>query len=148
MIGRLNHQDPKVAEKIQQLQQAAYQVEAELMGFYDIPQLHETVEEIQNSTEIFWGYTKQHVQGILSYKIEEGTVDIHRLIVDPDYFRLGIGRKLVGELIKKHRAYTVTVSTGSANKPAIALYKLFGFQEVGVMEVAPGIYCTQLQLNN
>ncbi|ANU14186.1 YqkA [Planococcus halocryophilus Or1] len=148
MITVLNHQDKQMAEKIQQIQQAAYRVEAELMGFFGIPQLHETIREIQNSTELFIGYSEEQLQGVLSYKVEEGMIDIHRLVVDPAHFRKGIGKKLLSEVLKKYRAYDFKVSTGSANQPAITLYKLFGFQETGVIEVAPGIYCTQLYLNN
>ncbi len=145
-VYRLEHQDKQVAEKVQQIQQAAYRVEAELMGFYEIPQLYETIEEIQNSTETFIGYNEEQLQGVISCKIEAGVVDIYRLVVDPFYFRKGIGKKLLNHLLKKYHAYDFVVSTGSANKPAIALYKLFGFQEEAGVEVAPGIYCTQLHL--
>lgn len=148
MIIALNHQDKQTAEKIQQIQQAAYRVEAELMGFFGIPQLRETICEIQNSTELFIGYNEEQLRGVLSYKVEEGVIDIHRLVVDPAHFRKGIGRELLSEVLKKYRAHDVKVSTGSANHPAISLYKLFGFQEIGVIEVAPDIYCTQLYLNN
>ncbi|EGA89890.1 hypothetical protein GPDM_07565 [Planococcus donghaensis MPA1U2] len=148
MLTALNHQDKQVAEKIQQIQQAAYRIEAELMGFFEIPQLRETVHEIQNSTEMFIGYSEEQLQGVLSYKIEEGVIDIHRLVVAPAHFRKGIGRKLLSEVLKKYRTHDFKVSTGSANQPAITLYKLLGFQEIGVIEIAPGIYCTQLYLTN
>lgn len=148
MIAVLNHQDQQVAERIQEIQQAAYRIEAELMDFWGIPQLHETVREIQTSRELFLGYSEERLQGVLSYKVEKGMIGIHRLVVDPANFRKGIGRKLLSEMLKKYRGYDFKVSTGSANQPAITLYKLFGFQEIGVNQVAPGIYCTQLFLTN
>ncbi|AIY06511.1 alanine acetyltransferase [Planococcus sp. PAMC 21323] len=148
MISKLNHQDEQIAKKIYQIQQAAYRIEAELMGFNDIPQLHETVQELQKSKELFIGYSQEQLQGVISYQVEEETVDIHRLVVDPIYFRQGIGKKLVSYLLKKYRGYKFTVSTGTANKPAIGLYKMFGFQESNLIQVAPNIYCTQFYLNN
>ncbi|ANU27324.1 GNAT family N-acetyltransferase [Planococcus versutus] len=146
MVYQLDHQNRSIAKKIQQIQQAAYRVEAELIGFYKIPQLAETIEEIQNSTETFLGYSEEQLQGVISYKLEEDVVDIYRLVVDPIHFRKGVGKKLLNYLLKKQYACDFIVSTGSANKPAMALYKWFGFQEGAVVEVAPGIYCIQLHL--
>lgn len=148
MICKINHQNEQNAKEIQGIQQSAYRIEAELMGFYGIPQLHETISEIQNSTEVFVGYKEEQLMGILSYRVEEGIVDIHRLVVGPDHFRKGIGKKLVAYLLGHYRGYGFTVSTGTANKPAIALYKAFGFQEQRLIEVAPGITCTQFSLDN
>lgn len=148
MIRKINHQNKQNAKEIQGIQQSAYQIEAELMGFYGIPQLYETVAEIQKSDEVFVGYSEEGLMGIVSYRVEEGIVDIHRLVVDPDHFRKGVGRKLVAYLLEHYRGYGFTVSTGTANKPAIALYKAFGFQEQRLMEVAPGITCTQFSLGN
>lgn len=148
MISKINHQNEQNAKEIQGIQQSAYQIEAELMGFYGIPQLHETVAEIQKSDEVFVGYSEEGLMGIVSYRVEEGIVDIHRLVVDPGHFRKGVGRKLVAYLLEHYRGYGFTVSTGTANKPAIALYKAFGFQEQRLMEVAPGITCTQFSLGN
>lgn len=148
MICKINHQDEQVAKKIQQIQQQAYRIEAEMMGFYGIPQLHETVLEIQDSTEIFIGLNEEQLQGVISYRIEEGLVDIHRLVVAPCYFRKGVAKRLVEYVLRNYRGYEFTVSTGTANKPAIALYKTFGFQEQRLIEVAPGIHCTQFSLSN
>lgn len=118
------------------------------MGFDGIPQLHETFAEIQNSTEIFTGYLERQLQGVISYRVKEGVVDIHRLVVSPNHFRKGIGKSLVEYLLKQYDGYEFAVSTGTANKPAISLYKALGFQEQGSIEVAPGIHCTQFYLNN
>ncbi|ANU22270.1 GNAT family N-acetyltransferase [Planococcus donghaensis] len=148
MISKLNQQDEQIAKQIHHIQQAAYRIEAEMMGFYDIPQLQETLQELQKSDELFIGYGEGQVQGVISYRVKGETVDINRLVVGPTYFRKGIGKKLVSYLLKNYRGYEFTVSTGTANKPAIALYQMFGFQEVGVIQVAPGIYCTQFRLRN
>lgn len=148
MIHKINHQNELFAKEIQKIQQAAYRIEAELMGFYEIPQLHETVHEIQCSAETFFGYSKERLLGVISCRVEEGIVDIHRLVVDPAQFRKGIGKQLIDYLLEHFRGYEFRVTTGTANKPAIALYKAYGFQEQRLIEVAPRIYCTQFSLSN
>lgn len=148
IILKLDHQDSQIAKEIQQIQQEAYRVEAELIGFDGIPQLYETFDEIQKSTEVFAGYIDGQLQGVISYQAKEGIADIHRLVVSPSHFRKGIGRSLVKYLLEQYKGYGVTVRTGTANKPAIAFYKALGFQEQRLIEVAPGIHCTQFYLNN
>jgi FR47-like protein. len=43
------------------------------------------------------------------------------------------------------RGKKVKVSTGAANEPAIRLYKQLGFAETGRIEVAPGIFLTNME---
>lgn len=148
MIGEINHRNEQIAEEILAIQLPAYRLEAELMGFYEIPQLHETATDIQNSGELFVGCREEELIGVVSYKIAEGLVDIHRLVVSPAHFRKGIGKRLVEYLLKRYKGYEFIVSTGTANKPAIALYQAFGFQEQRKIEVAPGIECTEFSIRN
>ena len=148
MIEKINHQNEQAAKEILEIQQSAYRIEAEMMGFYGIPQLHETVVDIQGSSETFVGYREDILMGVVAYKIKEGVVDIHRLVVSPAYFRKGVGKRLVKYLLKRYKGYEFTVSTGTANKPAIALYQAFGFQEQRKFEVAPETECTQFSLRN
>ena len=148
MIGEIDHHKEQIAQEILKIQLPAYGIEAELMDFFEIPQLHETASDIQNSEEFFIGFQEEELMGVVSYKIAEGLVDIHRLIVNPAYFRRGIGKRLVEYLLKRYKGYDFTVSTGTANKPAIALYQAFGFQEQRKVEVAPGIECTAFSLRN
>ena len=148
MIHEINHRNEQQAKEIQKIQQAAYRIEAELMGFYEIPQLHESVHEIQNSPETFIGYSKERLKGVVSHRVEDGIVDIYRLVVDPDHFRKGVGKQLIAHLLERYTGYKFTVSTGAANKPAIALYQSYGFREQRSIEVAPGIHCTQFSLSS
>lgn len=148
MIGEIDRHKEQIAQEILKIQLPAYRIEAELMDFFEIPQLHETASDIQNSEEFFIGFQEEELMGVVSYKIAEGLVDIHRLIVNPAYFRRGIGKRLVEYLLKRYKGYDFTVSTGTANKPAIALYQAFGFQEQRKVEVAPGIECTAFSLRN
>lgn len=146
MIRELNHRNEYTAKAIQRIQRPAYLVEAELMGFKGIPQLNESTLEIQNSGETFWGYIEHdRLMGFISYKEEGDIIDIHRLVVDPEQFRRGIGRQLLGSLMNKFEGLEFIVSTGKMNKPAKNLYTGFGFIETEDFEVAPGIFCTILK---
>ena len=146
MIRKVNHRNEYTAKAIQRIQRPAYLVEAELMGFEGIPQLKESTIEIQNSDETFLGYMEQEVLlGFISYKKENNIVDIHRLVVNPEHFRKGIGRKLLAYLMEEFEGMEFIVSTGKMNKPAKNLYTSFGFVETEDFEVAPGIFCTTLK---
>lgn len=143
MIDALNHRLEKTAKEIQRIQQAAYRIEAELMGFDGIPQLKESVLEIQNADEQFLGHSGDPLKGFVSYKEEKGMIDIHRLAIDPAYFQQGVASALLTNLLDRFSGRSFTVSTGTANEPAKKLYKKFGFEEKEQVEVAAGIWCTQ-----
>ena len=69
-----------------------------------------------------------------------GWADMMNLAVAPEYRRLGIGEKLVTELIEKLKENQVTCLTLEvriSNEPAIKLYTKLGFAEVGRR---PGYY--------
>jgi ribosomal protein S18 acetylase RimI-like enzyme len=143
MIKLLDHRQREIAERIQTIQKPAYKVEARLMEFDGIPQIHESVEAIQNCEEVFIGFTEEELKGFISFKKDGQVIDIHRLVVDPPHFRRGIARKLLAHLLEQYRGYEFEVSTGSANEPAKNLYGSFGFIEQGRFEVAPGITCSK-----
>lgn len=142
VICQLNHRNEETAENIQHIQQPAYLVEAELMGFHGIPQLTESIEDIQNSGESFIGFKEEKLKGFISYVDEEGLIDIYRLVVHPDFFRQGIAKKLLADLLMRYEGRKFIVSTGTANEPAKNLYQSFGFIEQDEFEVSPGITCT------
>ncbi|WP_236707868.1 hypothetical protein [Brevibacillus choshinensis] len=57
------------ATRMWQLQQAAYRVEAELIGWSDLPPLRETVEELMGSEETFIAYVEEgELAGALSFQ--------------------------------------------------------------------------------
>lgn len=143
MIQKLDHRNEMTAKSIQKIQRPAYLIEAQLMGFDGIPQIKESFRQIQDCEEVFIGYLDgKTLLGFISFKIEAGIVDIHRLVVDPGHFRRGIGRQLLHFLLENFKEMAFTVSTGRDNIPAKKLYGSFGFIEIEDFEVAPGIYCT------
>jgi ribosomal protein S18 acetylase RimI-like enzyme len=130
MIVRVNHRDPHIAERIYHLQQAAYTVERDLIGYPDFPPLRVTAADIQQEPDTFLGvWQAEQLVGILSYTTTPAMLDIGRLIVHPSVFRRGIARSL---LIAVEREATtqqqLTVSTAEQNYPAVALYQRQGYR--------------------
>ena len=139
--------DTPVAERVLEIQRAAYAVEARLVGYDAIPALHETLAELQAQPLIFLGVSCDHVlAGVLAYHRDSDTVDIDRLAVDPSFFRRGLATKLLRELFVRERDATrFTVSTGFGNHPAVDLYERFGFRQVGFGERMPGVRIVLLE---
>jgi ribosomal protein S18 acetylase RimI-like enzyme len=132
-----------VVERLLALQQAAYRIEANLIGFDGIPPLHESLEELVAQPLSWIGIRAQdRVVAALAYRLEDSTCDIDRLVVDTDYFGRGFGSALVASLLHHPR---ITVSTGTANLPARRLYEKHGFQAVGERGIAPGVTVTHYE---
>ena len=130
MITTLAHRERAIAEQIYAVQQAAYTVERDLIGYADFPPLRVTVADIQAETEQFLGYwLNTQLAGVLSFESKPGLLDIGRLIVHPQAFRRGIARALL-QAVERDRApgAMLTVSTAAKNLPAIQLYQKQGYQ--------------------
>lgn len=129
MIVPLSHWQPATAVAVHTLQQAAYALEAALIGYPDLPPLRESITAIQQSTETFWGvYEEGTLLGLLAYETGAATYHISRLGVAPHAQRRGIARRLLDHVVQQApRPSTLTVSTAVANTPAIALYRRVGF---------------------
>ena len=68
------------------------------------------------------------------------------MVVHPTYFRQGIGSELLTFIFELFVGNTITVETGLANIPAIALYKNFGFKEVDQYDTDHGIRKVRLAI--
>ncbi|SDX14449.1 GNAT family N-acetyltransferase [Paenibacillus sp. CF384] len=148
MIKELNLLDPSVAQQLLDVQLPSYRIEAELIGFDGIPGLHDTIEKLGKCQETFFGcYVEGELAGAISYKLEDNgsVVDIHRLIVHPNYSRRGIGERLVRFILDSFRnqAKSFIVATGAANTPAKRLYAKLGFEVVRDVEAVPGLFITE-----
>ncbi|RDW21102.1 GNAT family N-acetyltransferase [Oceanobacillus arenosus] len=144
MIRTLNNRNKQIAKWILAIQITAYEIEADLIGFHGIPQLSDTVGEIMASQETFVGFMlDKEIVGLISYVETELEVDICRLVVKPKYFRKGIAKSLLLEIIHCANGRRLLVSTGSKNHPAIKLYEKLGFEKNDEVEVAEGIYISQ-----
>lgn len=130
-IDDLDHRTPRTASALRSLQRAGYAAEARLIGFEGIPPLKETTEAIRALDLRMLGVVAAHrLVAALGWREHAGVVDIDRLVVDPQWFRRGIGRALVHELRSRYRDIDLTVSTAALNIPAIKLYESEGFREV------------------
>ena len=140
-LTRLDITNAEVAAAVLSLQRRAYAVEAGLIGSEGIPPLHETLEELQECGETFLGaFAGERLTGAISWRLADRTIDIHRLAVDPDGFRQGIGSSLLrAALAAEPRAERAIVQTGAANLPACALYLGEGFERVDEVDVGGGL---------
>ncbi|RAT95319.1 GNAT family N-acetyltransferase [Brevibacillus sp. Leaf182] len=139
MIMRLDLQDEQTVQKLWDMQQRAYRVEAELIGTEDIPPLRESVEQLRTCEETFYGFIEEgKLAGAVSFVIEGETLDIHRMIVDPVHFRKGIASQLLAS-VHEHGCSKIVVATGSLNEPAVRLYERHGFTLKDQKEVRPGL---------
>lgn len=60
---------------------------------------------------------------------EDPAINIASLVVSPAHQRRGVARTLVSAVIAQHAGVELTVQTGAANAPALALYAELGFVE-------------------
>jgi ribosomal protein S18 acetylase RimI-like enzyme len=135
------------------LQIASYRVEADLIGFDDIPPLKDGIHSLREAEETFYGFyvhenDKPTLAGAISYSREGCIVTICRMMVHPNFFRRGIARSLLQHILMDQQLNGATrfiVSTGTENLPAIQLYESFGFAVRRVFTVPPGISLTTFE---
>ncbi|MET7746432.1 GNAT family N-acetyltransferase [Streptomyces sp. NPDC005385] len=150
-ISELDVADPRTAAAVRDVGRRAYAVEAELIGFAGIPALAETVEEMQAQPLNWLGMvtSQGRIAAFIAWRPleREDGVDIDRLCVDPEFFRRGVARTLLGHLVNGlSPGGTALVSTGADNRPAISLYERLGFARVGTVRRAPGLLMAEFRL--
>ena len=147
MIEKLNLQDTKVAKYVLELQLASYKIEADIIGFYEIPTLKDTIDSLKKCSEIFYGYFINDVlAGIISYKIIETVLDIHRVAIHPLFFKKGIASKLIHFIEGLEiNISKIIVCTGKDNLPAVTLYLKNGYKSIKDFEISKGIYLTEFE---
>ncbi|MBJ8053638.1 GNAT family N-acetyltransferase [Bacillus cereus] len=147
MIHKLHASSFEVASSILEVQIPAYKVEAIYLNSTAIPRLYDTVNDIQNCDETFYGYFSENkLVGFISFMQEEQLIDIHRLVVSPDFFQKGIATKLLLYIFNMFpSSMTYIVQTGKANTPAITLYKKHGFITVSDTILPDDMILTQFK---
>ncbi len=139
--------EPEKAERLLLVQQAAYAAETQRMGFDGLPPLHETLDELLEAEHQRWlgRFEGPTLVGGLAWE-EEGAagVDLRRLVVAPAAWRRGHAAALLDAFDQLVGPRAVSVSTGSANAPAVALYTRRGFRIVAEDEIAPGVRLTRM----
>ena len=140
MVIKINNKETKIAEEIRAIFQVSYAVEAEILKAVDFPPLKRTVSQFVNSNSEFYAYyLTRNIAGVIEIDNHQDISHIQSLVVDPKYFRKGIGRKLVEFILDTYKTKLFTIETGIDNQPAIKLYESFGFQELKQWDTNHGI---------
>jgi ribosomal protein S18 acetylase RimI-like enzyme len=147
MIKKLDLQNINLVRTLFDLQRASYLVEAKLINFFEIPPLKESMEELIESRETFFGFfIGEELAGALSYTYDNKELTICRMVVHPNHFRKGIAEALFKFIEKEHPDLTIIkVSTGKDNAPAKGFYLKNGFILIGDLEVIPGLYISNFE---
>jgi len=140
MIERLENNDLKISKKIRSVFQVSYKVEAKLLNATNFPPLKRSLENYVKSNTEFFGYLKnEELAGVIEVDHNDNYTHISSLVVDPNFFRQGIARKLMEFVLNTFDTNLFVVETGLENGPATELYKNFDFKEVKQWNTDHGI---------
>jgi ribosomal protein S18 acetylase RimI-like enzyme len=144
-VRSLDLSDDATAQAVVALQREAYAVEAALIGSDGIPALTESIDAVRAAGEDWLGTAdREGLAGAVSWReLDDGTVDIHRLVVAPRAFRRGVATALLDALDDRFPDRRMVVSTGRDNAPARELYARRGFDMVREREVVPGLWIAE-----
>ncbi|MGA9173292.1 MAG: GNAT family N-acetyltransferase [Thermoactinomyces sp.] len=146
LIKRIHLDSEEQIEQILKVQQAAYKVEAKMIGYEDLPPLKDTKDSIKKSGEIFLGFFSQNeLAGFLAFKQTGDFIRICRLAVSPSHFRRGIASELLKKVLHVNGVREWGVTTGKANLPAIRCYEKHGFVRVAERLTPDGIILIYLR---
>ena len=145
MIEVLEHSSHEVALQIHAVFQQSYRTEAELIGIQNFPPLLRAAEQIQNAGREFLGLRiDSELTAIVEYKLDGAQLSIDSLVVHPSFFRRGLASQLLRSLLDENEWQNADVETAVANRPAISLYRKFGFSKFKRWKTAEGIEKVQL----
>lgn len=148
MIRSIDLDELELTLSLLSLQQIAYRIEAELIGFTDIPPLLDSPQTLKDSGESFFGYFNAVGKLIGASSCKQGVreLTICRMMVAPECFRKGIASALLEHMEQcAVPGMKIKVSAGTNNTPAFELYTKHGYVPVQQHLVAPGITLTQFQ---
>lgn len=135
-------------KRLYQIQQAAYLIEAGLLGLeaHDFFPLKETFSDFKNLIdEIFVCCEDDLIVGSIFLKKTESSILISKLIVDPSFLRRGIAKALVMHCLQLHPQQDFQVGTGADNHPALQLYQTLGFMIFATETVEPNLIFVKLR---
>ena len=140
MIEKLDHKNEAVARLLHALFQASYRIEAKLLKATVFPPLNRTLDEYVHSDTEFFGVSRADklVAAVEVRKLDK-LIHIQSLVVQPEYFRQGLGRQLMRFVLDNFETEAFIVETGVDNKPATNLYLQIGFEEQEQWDTEVGI---------
>ena len=123
------------ASSILNLQKKAYQTEAEIYQDWNIPPLNQTLDELKGEfkdqciLKAVINTEKNYLKIVGSVRaIEEGDViQIGRLMVDPEFQGLGIGKKLLDAIERIYPERRLELFTGHLSLDNLRLYQKLGY---------------------
>ncbi len=120
--------------EILNLQKIAFLQEARLYNNFNIQPLTQTLEEIQTECEgkiILKAEIESMIVGSVRANLEKGDCWVTKLMVHPDYQKLGIGKALLLEIEKYYPKVNIfKLGTGAKSKNNIRLYEKIGYRIV------------------
>lgn len=120
-------------QNILDLQYLAYQSEARLCNNWDIPPLKQTYQDVvaEFAKSVFFKVTDEHetIIGSVRGYSQNNTFHIGKLMVHPDWQRLGIGAKMLLAVEKLCPSARYELFTSSMSKGNICLYHSVGYTE-------------------
>ena len=139
MIKKINNKDIEISKKIYNIFQKSYKIEAKILNVSKFPPLERSIENIINSDTLFFGFfIKKKIVSIIETENNFQSIHIQSLVVCPNYFRQGIGKKMINQIIKD-ASKNITVETGLNNHPARSLYEFLGFKKNRIYKARYGI---------
>ncbi len=149
MIKQLDNSNIDVATIMMRVFMESYAVEAKLLGAKDFPPLKRPLEGYTKSTNQFYGYYEdEQLSGVIEIVEKPEYTHIQSLVVSPNFFRRGIGSKLIEYVFKHYNSSTFMVETGAKNVPAIQLYERLGFTLIKEFDTIHGIIKVRLERRN
>ena len=115
------------------LQKLAYQTEADRYNDPDIPPMKQTIEEIRKEfadQHFLKASINDRIIGSVRLACKDGTGFIGKLIVHPDFQKLGVGRRLMTEIeILSTEMQRFELFTGHESTGPLSLYASMGYLE-------------------
>lgn len=135
-------------EEILQLQYLAYQSEARLLHNFEIPPLKQTIEEVKKEYQngvILKAVQENKIIGSVRGVVNDGTLFVGKLMVEPQHQHQGIGSRLLLEIEKEipHKRCELFTSTKSENN--IRLYEKAGYRIFQEKKVSPELTFVYLE---
>lgn len=148
MIKKMNHTVVSTAQKIRSTFQVSYAVEADLLNAFDFPPLKRSLANFLKSETTFYGYYKgNQLAAVAEIESTNNHTHIQSVVVDPYFFRQGIGSKMIAFIFKTYITSSFSVETGLGNLPVISLYKNFGFAEIKQWNTDHGVRKVRFEKN-
>ncbi|MBV8680173.1 MAG: 1,6-anhydro-N-acetylmuramyl-L-alanine amidase AmpD [Aquitalea sp.] len=145
IVKEMQLDDPVLAAEVLRIQLLAHQVEVECLSYPQLPLMWRDVAQVMACTErVIGAFEGEALRGVLvASQREQGSWHVERTVVDPQYFGMGWGYRLLNHLLADAR--DVSVDTAEVNAAAVALYHKAGFVLQQRWSVPDGLVLWRMQ---